>query len=86
VTRIEVAPDSGRWTVKVMFYDPDTEAGLGYDKPFRFKFSAVLYARRTAREQATPERPVSLRIKKKNGRYQEERTYPRSADPRRTKG
>lgn len=30
--------------------------------------------------------PVSVRIHKQNGRIQEERTYPRSADPRRSKG
>lgn len=28
----------------------------------------------------------SLKIKKGNGAFQEERTYPRSADPRKTKG
>ncbi len=30
--------------------------------------------------------PVSVVILKKNGRFQEERTYPRSADPRKSKG
>jgi Uncharacterized protein conserved in bacteria (DUF2188) len=30
--------------------------------------------------------PVSVRIHKTDGKIQEERTYPRSADPRRTKG
>jgi len=30
--------------------------------------------------------PVSVRIHKLNGRIQEERTYPRSADPGRSKG
>jgi hypothetical protein len=30
--------------------------------------------------------PVSVRIHKENGTFQEERTYPRSADPRRSKG
>lgn len=30
--------------------------------------------------------PVSVRIYLKNGRIQEERTYPRSADPRRSRG
>jgi hypothetical protein len=30
--------------------------------------------------------PVSVRIHKQDGRIQEERTYPRSADPRRSKG
>jgi len=28
----------------------------------------------------------SVKIQKENGRYQEERTYPRSRDPRRSKG
>jgi Uncharacterized protein conserved in bacteria (DUF2188) len=30
--------------------------------------------------------PVSVKIHKENGRLQEERTYPRSADPRSSKG
>jgi hypothetical protein len=30
--------------------------------------------------------PVSVRIHKANGQFQQERTYPRSADPRRSKG
>ena len=30
--------------------------------------------------------PVSLRIHKVDGKFQEERTYPRSMDPRRSKG
>jgi hypothetical protein len=30
--------------------------------------------------------PVSVRIHKADGKIQEERTYPRSADPRRSKG
>jgi hypothetical protein len=30
--------------------------------------------------------PVSVRIHKADGKFQEERTYPRSADPRRSKG
>jgi hypothetical protein len=30
--------------------------------------------------------PVSVRIHKADGKIQEERTYPRSADPRATKG
>lgn len=32
------------------------------------------------------EHPGSMKIRKENGRIQEERTYPGSADPRRTKG
>jgi hypothetical protein len=30
--------------------------------------------------------PVSVRIHKQDGKIQEERTYPRGADPRRSKG
>ena len=30
--------------------------------------------------------PVSLRIHKQDGKLQEERTYPRKADPRKSKG
>jgi hypothetical protein len=30
--------------------------------------------------------PGSVKIEKVNGRYQEERTFPRSADPRKSKG
>jgi hypothetical protein len=30
--------------------------------------------------------PTTLRIHDKNGRFQEERTYPRGSDPRRSKG
>lgn len=78
--RIEVAPARGEWNVRV-------DMGVqGYDEVFRLKWFAVHYARRKARELGRPDNPVSLRIKKKNGRYQEERTYPRSADPRRTPG
>lgn len=36
--------------------------------------------------QYVKERGGSLKIRKENGQYQEERTYPRSADPRRSKG
>jgi hypothetical protein len=35
--------------------------------------------------KASPE-AVTVKIHKENGRIQEERTYPRSADPRRSKG
>jgi uncharacterized protein DUF2188 len=37
-------------------------------------------------EIAKAHQPSSLRIKGRNGRIQEERTYPRSSDPRRTPG
>jgi hypothetical protein len=47
------------------------------------KLTAV---RNTAAAAKRSRGPVSVRIHKANGRIQEERTYPRSADPRRTKG
>lgn len=42
--------------------------------------------RETARlAKAAPE-AITVKIHKQNGRIQEERTYPRAADPRRSKG
>ena len=41
---------------------------------------------RTAQVARNAQEPVSVRIHKENGQIQEDRTYPRSADPRRTKG
>lgn len=37
-------------------------------------------------ERAVGPEGGSVKIQKENGRYQEERTYPRSRDPRRSKG
>jgi Uncharacterized protein conserved in bacteria (DUF2188) len=42
--------------------------------------------RRTAQVARGDRQAVSVKIHKQNGRIQEERTYPRSADPRRTEG
>jgi hypothetical protein len=42
--------------------------------------------RETARVAKAEGTPVSVRIHGVNGRIQEERTYPRSADPRSSKG
>ncbi|MDQ3935498.1 MAG: DUF2188 domain-containing protein [Actinomycetota bacterium] len=42
--------------------------------------------RETARVAKADAKPVSVRIHKANGRIQEERTYPRAADPRKSKG
>jgi Uncharacterized protein conserved in bacteria (DUF2188) len=41
--------------------------------------------RAAAVAKKSPE-PVSVRIHNMDGRFQEERTYPRSADPRKSKG
>ena len=42
--------------------------------------------KQTAQVARKDPQPVSVRIHKVNGRIQEERTYPRAADPRRSKG
>jgi hypothetical protein len=42
--------------------------------------------RNTARVARSGSQPVTVKIHKENGRIQEERTYPRSADPRRSRG
>jgi len=42
--------------------------------------------KQTAAKARVSAEPVSVRIHKENGRIQEERTYPRSADPRKSKG
>lgn len=81
MTRFEIAPYGDMWSFDVNYDD-----GKGYRDLFHFKFMAVFVARRLAHKTATHEKPVSLRIKDRKGRYQEERTYPRSADPRRTPG
>lgn len=46
---------------------------------------AATISQTAATARATDE-PVSVRIHKENGRIQEERTYPRSADPKKSKG
>ena len=47
------------------------------------KSTTVKKAAKVARKAR---KPTSLVIHKRNGRFQEERTYPRSADPRGSKG
>lgn len=42
--------------------------------------------RKTASIAKAASEPVTAKIHKENGRIQKERTYPRSADPRRSKG
>jgi hypothetical protein len=42
--------------------------------------------RDTARVARADPQPVTVKIHKENGRIQEERTYPRAADPPRSKG
>lgn len=49
----------------------------------RTKAAAVKKVAAAARKDP---QPVSVRIRKADGKIQEERTYPRSADPPKTKG
>lgn len=42
--------------------------------------------RETARVAKAAPEPVTVKIHKENGRIQEERTYPRAADPPQSKG
>ena len=42
--------------------------------------------RNTARVARADSQPVTVKIHKENGRIQEERTYPSTADPHRSKG
>jgi len=42
--------------------------------------------RETAREARKMAEDVTVKIHKENGRIQEERTYPRAADPRKSRG
>ncbi len=52
-------------------------------KSFETKADAT---KRGALKRALGEDGGSVKIQKTNGRFQEERTFPRSADPRRSKG
>ena len=50
------------------------------------KIKALKAAKNYCKSNATYGSPISLRIHKKNGKYQDECTYPRSADPKKSKG
>lgn len=77
--RVTVSPNKGRWRVSVDYGD------VGFTQDHRFKFLAVCAARAEAMK-GTRDNPTSLLIKNKAGMFQEERTYPRSADPARSRG
>lgn len=79
--RITVSPCEGRWRVSVPL---NAEASTG--ESYRFKFFAVRRARKMAKRDAKHNAPISVLIKDRYGLYQTEWTYPRSADPRRSKG
>jgi len=51
-----------------------------------WSYTTKTAAMRQARSVAWLNQPSSLVIRKKDGKFQEERTYPRSRDPRKSKG
>lgn len=73
--RIEVKKGRSGWTAKTKngraFATGDTKAAV---------------VKNAAAKARKSRRPVSLRIHGRDGRIQEERTYPRSADPSSSKG
>lgn len=74
--RMDVVKKNGQWRAESNDRAvPGTSAKL--------KTDAVKKTAKKAR--ANPE-PVTVKIHKENGVIQEERTYPRKADPRRSKG
>lgn len=77
--RLEVCPSGklGPWVLKVS----------GKNELFvRTQGRAILKAMEWAQWAVQHGKKVSLLIKRPDGTIREERTYPRSSDPRRTKG
>lgn len=75
--RMEVAPWQGRWKITKCgpgFWMRDTQA------------DAIKAAREVIQNLVEKGSYVSLKIKRRNGTILEERTYPRSSDPKRSKG
>lgn len=52
----------------------------------KLKSTAISLAKKIIKEMATHDEPMSLRICDKKGKIKLEWTYPRSADPKRSKG
>jgi hypothetical protein len=74
LARVEV-----RWNKKTDRWEVVSKEGV---RPFVTKELAV----RCGIQIAQAQQPSQLRICLMNGTYREERTYPRSRDPRRSKG
>jgi hypothetical protein len=76
--RLDVVPWRGRWKVK------RGATRIGMD---RTQHGAISWAQAVAwRLLVADARGVTIRIHRPDGRVREERTYPRSADPKRSKG
>lgn len=66
---------------KINHTDMERKLSLGTRKA-----EAIKAAIRYCRGNSTVGDPISLRIKNRDGRYSDEMTYPRSADPKKSKG
>jgi hypothetical protein len=75
--RLEVLKVKGIWRV--------TRSGA-LEMAFLTQAQAIKGAVTLIRELIEIGRTVTLKIKRPNGQIREERTYPRSSDPRRSKG
>ncbi len=76
VKRIDVVKKGNQWV-------GETGKSKQVVSKGRTKETAI---RNTAKVAKKDPQPVSVKIHKVDGKFQEERTYPRSADPRRSKG
>jgi hypothetical protein len=76
VRRIDVVKKGGNWV------------GRSAGKTVRGTKAQTKQAsvKKTATVAKKAKKPTSVRIHKANGQIQEERTYPRSADPKQSKG
>lgn len=70
------------WGERWMFEIPS----IGLVTHYPGKLTALRHAQRAIRKIVASGGSVSLRIHDKDGRFQEERTYPRAADPKHRKG
>ena len=73
--RIDVKKSRNGWSAK-------TESG----RPFAIGDTKAAVIKNAAAKARKSTPPVSLRIHGRDGRIQEERTYPRAADPASSKG
>jgi len=69
-----------RWNKQLQLWDVHVDNIYKWDETRKNYAVAEAVARAKQQEKAT------LVIYKKNGRIQEERTYPRKSDPRKSKG
>jgi hypothetical protein len=76
VKRMEVKKKNGEWRA-----ESKGRAVPGTSSPRKTET-----VKKTAEKARRSQEPVSVRIHKESGKFQEERTYPRGADPSRSRG